>query len=83
MDEDPFIKFYDEVLILMKFLQTKAKVTNMNINYYDLYYSVLKNRKEKDNEEEQKENLDGQYENDYINFNDVIPNHEPRETTLK
>ena len=87
-DEDPFAKnaqginkIYQEVLKLMKFLQTKPQVKNMNINYYDLYYTVIKNREEKDIE-------DNQYENDYINFNDFItPNHnisfKPRETILK
>ena len=41
----------------------------MNINYYDLYYTVNKNRGEK-------ELVDNQYENDDINFNDFItPNH--------
>ena len=29
----------------MKYLQTKPQVKNMNINYYDLYYTVIKNRK--------------------------------------
>ena len=29
-------KIYHEVLLLMKFLQTKPQVKNMNINYYDL-----------------------------------------------
>ena len=28
-------KIYHEVLLLMKFLQTKPQVNNMNINYYD------------------------------------------------
>ena len=74
-DEDPFakksqaiIKFYHEVLLVMKFLQTKPQVKNMNINYYDLYYTVIKNRNEK-------EILDDQSENDYINCNDNFPNH--------
>ena len=41
----------------------------MNMKNYDLYYTVIKNRDEK-------ENLDNQYENEYINFNDcVTPNH--------
>ena len=41
----------------------------MNINYYDLYHTVTKNRDEK-------ENVDDQYENDIISLNDVIiPNH--------
>ena len=37
-------KIYHEVLLLMKFLQTNPKVKNMNINYYDLYYTVIKTR---------------------------------------
>ena len=62
-------KIYHQVLLLMKFLQTKPQVKNMNINYYDLYYTVIKNRGAK-------EILDNKYENDYINFNDFItPNH--------
>ena len=67
--------------MLMKFLQTKPEVKNMNINYYDLYYTVIKNRKEKEiviGEDD---------ENDYINFNDIIPNHyvgiKPRESLLR
>ena len=46
-DEDPFAKnaqsiskIYHEVLKLIKFLQTKPQVKNMNINYYDLYYTA-------------------------------------------
>ena len=72
-DEDPFAKnaqgisrIYDEVLKLIKFLQTKPQVKNMNIKYYDLHYSVIKN----------KESVDSQNENDFISLNDVIiPNH--------
>ena len=30
----------------MKFLQTKPQVKNMNINYYDLYYTVINVRDE-------------------------------------
>ena len=72
-------KIYHEVFLLMKFLQTKPQVKNMNINYYDLYYTVIKNRKE---------NEVVNIENDYKNFHDFItPNHyigiEPRETKLK
>ena len=29
-------KIYHEVLLLMKFLQTKPQVKDMNINYFDL-----------------------------------------------
>ena len=73
-------KIYHEVLLLMIFLQTKAQVKNRNMNYYDLYYTVIKNRGEK---EIVKDN-----ENDYINFNAFItPNHyignKPRETIMK
>ena len=51
---------------------TKPQVKNMNINYCDLYYTVMKTREENND-------IDNQYEdgdNDYINFNDFItPNH--------
>ena len=77
--QDPFAKnaegiskIYHEVLLLMKFLQTKPKVKNMNIKYYDLYYTVIKTRDES-------RDIDNQYENDenhYIDINDFInPNH--------
>ena len=69
-DEDAFAKIsqgisklFHEVLLLMKFLQTKPQVKNTNINNYELYYIVIKNRDEK-------EIVDNQYENDYIYFND-------------
>ena len=55
-------KIYHEVLLLMKFLQTKPKVKNMNINYYDLLYTVIKVRDENDN-------IDNQYENDDNDYN--------------
>ena len=89
--EDPFAKsapgiskIYHEVLLLTKFLQTKPQAKNMNIKYYDLYYTVIKNRDDKEIVENQYENI----ENDYIDFNDFItPNHyigiKPRETILK
>ena len=51
MDKDPFCKIargiigiYHELLLLMKFLPSKPEVNNVNNNYYDLYYSVIKNR---------------------------------------
>ena len=89
--EDPFSKkaqgiskIYHEVILLMKFLQTKPQVKNMNINYHDLYNTILKVRDEN-------RDIDTQYdndENDYIDINDYItPNHyigiKPRETILK
>ena len=73
--QNPFAKnaqgisnIYHELLLLMKFLHTKPQVKNMNINYYDLYYTVIKVRDEN-------KDLDSQYEdygNDYNNFNDLI-----------
>ena len=80
MDEDRFAKnaqgiskIYHEVLLLMKFLQIKPQVKDMNMNYYDLFYTVIKNR-------DKKEIVYNQYENEYINFNDFII---PRDTILK
>ena len=78
-NQDPFAKnaqgiskIYHDVLLLMKFLQTKPEVKNMNMNYYDLYNTVIKVRDEN-------KNIDNQYdndENDYIDINDYItPNH--------
>ena len=90
-DQDPFSKnaqgvskIYHDVLLLMKFLQTKPQIKNMNINYYDLYYTVIKTRDEN-------KDIDIQYgnvENDYIDINDFItPNQyvgiKPRETILR
>ena len=74
-------KIYHEVLLLMKFLQTKPQVKNMNINYYDLYYTVIKSRDENRDIDKQYENDD----NDYINFNDfIIPTQNiSRETILR
>ena len=76
--EDPFSRnaqgisrIYHEVLLLMKFLQTKPQIKNMKFNSFDLYYTVIKIRdgtKDIDNQYES-------YENDYINFNDIAPNH--------
>ena len=90
-NQDPFArnsqaisKIYHEVLLLMKFLQTKPEVKNMNINYYYLYYTVIKTRDENRDIDNQNEND----ENDYIDINDFInPNHyvgiKHRETILK
>ena len=53
-EEDPFSKnvpgigkTYHAVLLLMKFLQTAPQVKKMNINYHDLYYTVIKIRDDK------------------------------------
>ena len=61
-------KIFHEVLLLMKFLQTKKEVKSMNINYYDSYYTVIKTRDEN-------KDIDNQYdndENDYIDINDFV-----------
>ena len=88
--QDPFSKnaqgiskIHHEVLLLMKFLQTKPQVKNMNINYHDLYFTVFKVRDENKDIDYQNEND----ENDYINLNDIVSNHhigiKPRETILR
>ena len=66
-------KIYHEILLLMEFLQTKPEVKNMNINYYDLYYTVIKTRDEN-------KNIDNQYKEDYHDYIDInnfiiTPNH--------
>ena len=48
----------------MKFLQTKPQVKNMNKKDYDLYYTVFKNRDEKEIEHDKYENN----ENDFIKY---------------
>ena len=57
-------KYYHEVLLLLKFLHTKPQVRNINNNYYDVYYTVIKNRDEKEIVNNKNENI----ENNYINF---------------
>ena len=62
-------KNYHEVILILKILQTKPQVNNTNINYYDLCYTIIKNRDEN-------EIVDNQNENDFISFNDFItPNY--------
>ena len=48
--------------LLLKFLQTKPQIRKMNVKFYDSYYTVIKNR-------DDKEVVVGKYENKYINFN--------------
>ena len=52
------------MLLLIKILQTKPQIKNMNITYYDLYYTVIKARDENKHIDNHNENE----ENDYINF---------------
>ena len=57
------------VSLKAKKLQTKPQVKNMTNNYFDLFYTVIKNRDEK-------EIVDNEYEHDFINFTDFItPNY--------
>ena len=78
-EEDPFAvkdgsisEIYHEELLLMKFFQTKPNVKNMNFNYYDLYYTLDKNRDDIQTVNEEYEIN----ENDYFCFEDFItPNH--------
>ena len=56
--EDPFSKnapgiskIYHEIFLLMKFFQTKPQIKNMNIKYYELYYTVIKIRDENDEDD--------------------------------
>ena len=80
-DDDSFAKktqgiskTYHKLLLLLKFLQTKPQVKNMNINFYDLYYTVIKTRKNEGTVE--KQDIINVDESDYINENDfVTPNH--------
>ena len=57
-------KIYLEELLIMKFLQTKPNIKNMDINYYDLYYTVIKTRDEN-------MDIDNQCEDDYHDYIDI------------
>ena len=57
-------KIYHEILLLTEFLQTKPDIKNMNINYIDLYYTVIKTRNEN-------KNIDNQYKDDYHDYIDI------------
>ena len=75
-EEDPLSKnvqgigkIYLEVLLLKKVLQTQPSVKSVNITYYHLYYTVMKNR-------DKNEVVNDEYESDFNNFKDLItPNH--------
>ena len=72
MDENPFArnaqgirKTYQEVLLLMKLLQTKPQVRKLIIKNYDLFYTVIRYR-------DDKEIVNDEYEIDYFNLTDLI-----------
>ena len=74
-EEHPFVKKSQgisktnhEVLLLMNFLQTKPRIKNINIKYYDLFYTAIKTRDEKEIVNIEKEDN----EIDYINYEDFI-----------
>ena len=75
------INNYDRILFLIKNLQTKPQLKIMNSNYYDLYYTVIKNRDEKEVVVDDDEN------NDYLHDKFVMPNYDlgdkPHETKLR
>ena len=56
----------------MKILQTQAQIKSMSVGFYDLCYTVLKNRDDKEIVTISYEI----FENDCVNFDDFItPNH--------
>ena len=56
----------------MTFLQTKPQVKKINNNFYDWFYTVIKNKNDKENVNNKNENI----ETDYIHSNDFrTPNH--------
>ena len=80
-EEDPFSKdawsirnFYHEGLVLLKFLQTRSQVKYININFYDLFYTVIKNRYDKEMVITKYEDNDVHYNNinDFIVPNDYV-----------
>ena len=91
MEEDLFAKnvqgvskIYHEVLLLLKILQTKPQFEKLNKNYYNLYYTVIKNRDAKEILNDKNNNN----ENGYCILDDfILPNHimsiKSRETILK
>ena len=65
-------KIYHEVFLLMRFLQAKPSVKDINIIYHDLYYTVIKNR----DDIEIVINKYADTANDYFNYEDLItPSH--------
>ena len=61
-------KIYHELLLLLKISQTTPQVRNMNINYYDLSYTVNNARNDKEILNDKNENND----NNNITFNVFI-----------
>ena len=82
-EEDPFRKtvpctgkIYQYVLLFLKFLQTRPQFRIMNIKYYDLYYNVIKNRDDKEIEDDKYEKIETEYKiyNDFITPNRYVGN---------
>ena len=65
-------------------MQTEPQIKSVKINFYDLYYTVIRNRDEKETENDKYENK----ENDYTKYDLFrIPKCDlgfrPRETILR
>ena len=72
-------KIYHEVLLILKCLQTKPDVRGMNVKYFDLYQSVIKNGNEKKNliddyEHNENEKFEGN--------KSITPNHYARKKMM-
>ena len=66
-------KIHHEVMLLMKFLQTKPQNKKMNSKFHDLYYTVVKDRDDKEIVNENRN------DKSYLNFNNsIIPNQDKR-----
>ena len=50
----------------MKFSQTKPQVKNMSFYYYDLYYTVMRNRSDKEDAKDEYENNDNSFEHSLL-----------------
>ena len=59
-------------MLLLKIIQTKPQVRNMKINFYDLYYTVIKSRDDDEIVDNHYENNDNEY---FIYGVSITPNH--------
>ena len=85
-EEDPFAnktegisKICHEALLLLNFLQTKPQLKSMNINFFNLYFTNIKNRD--DREEQELDNYDILYDNKFMPIYDT--GTKARETLLR
>ena len=78
-EEDPLSKnaqgnnkVCHEVLLLMKILQTRPEGKNLNKFHYDLYFTVIKNRGDKEIVKNKCEDNENDFKN-YVDF--ITPNY--------